>query len=204
MAASRPGPVTSARAAPRKLEGRTSASSWADPGSPARGRLELGWTTVDHPSLELGSSPAQGASSWGGPPSSRQVPLAGLYPRLEALPRAPARSSRHLAGSTRGSRHYLEHQPANHPCTASSTSPRTRGSRQVPRAGVVRRLCLGLEAVPRAPAREPPSSRQCLELGSSPATASSWAAHQLKVTRAGADHGGPPRLEVPRAGLCSG
>ncbi|KAK4417065.1 hypothetical protein Salat_2532000 [Sesamum alatum] len=120
MTVPRPGPVTPARAAPRKLEGRTTeleapaqargrcleppargppmhcleqqpadprleagASSWG--GSPAppaasstssrTAQLELGQLTSDR--LELGSAPAQGDSSWGGP-HRLEVPQAGL------------------------------------------------------------------------------------------------------------------------------
>ncbi|KAK4413246.1 hypothetical protein Salat_2737200 [Sesamum alatum] len=191
MAAPRPGPVPSAWAAPRKLEGRTSASSWEGPGSPARGRLELGWTTVDHSSLECS--------------------VAGLHPRLEALPRASP-AARGNASSTRAPARGLEHHPRLEPLpqaprarqltssrclelgrttpsrsasswalpaargAASSTSPLTRGSRQV------RRLCPGLEALPRAPARagqltsdHPSSSWGGPRLTTPARGASSWA-----------------------------
>ncbi|KAK4427163.1 hypothetical protein Salat_1485200 [Sesamum alatum] len=128
MAVPRPGPVTPARAAPRKLEGRATSSRHCS----AREQLEA---------LPRAPAPARGRC---------------LEP--PALPGARGTTS--------------SRRPADHPCTASSTSPRTRGSRHVPRAGVVRRLCPGLETVPRA------SSRTAqLELGrTTPARgASSWA-----------------------------
>ncbi|KAK4424514.1 hypothetical protein Salat_1644800 [Sesamum alatum] len=129
-----PGRPTQARRAPLCLElgglgapepGRTqvhqleAVSSWGGPRWTTRASssaahqlkgLEMGWTTADHGSAR--GSPRALAC---GPPSSRHLPRAGLYPRLEALPRAPARGSRQVPRAGVVRRLYLKHQLADRP-----------------------------------------------------------------------------------------
>ncbi|KAK4424985.1 hypothetical protein Salat_1692100 [Sesamum alatum] len=136
---------------------------------------------MDHPSLELGRTMADH-------PISKCLELGSARGSRRCLEHQPADHPARgrclelgwFTGSARGSRHYLEHQPTNHPGTASSTSPRTRP----------RDRCLELGWF----AGSARGSRHCLEHqpADRPArgTVSSW--------------GGPPRLEVPRAGLCFG
>ncbi|KAK4421582.1 hypothetical protein Salat_2108800 [Sesamum alatum] len=125
MAAPRSGPVTSAWAAPRKLEGRTSASSWADPVRPNLGGPRF-----------TSSRPSRARADHGGPPEPRARQLTSS----RCLELGSARGSRHqpanhpswalpaargrclelgwLAGSARGSRHCLKHQPADRPASS--------------------------------------------------------------------------------------
>ncbi|KAK4439077.1 hypothetical protein Salat_0242500 [Sesamum alatum] len=118
-------------------------------------------------------------------------------------PVTPARAVPRIElGSTRSSRHCLEHQPADRGAHLCLELGSTRSSRHClehqPRlealgwfAGSARgsRQCLEHQLADR-PARGQLTIDR-LELGSAPAQGdSSW--------------GGPHRLEVPRAGLCSG
>ncbi|KAK4429898.1 hypothetical protein Salat_1290500 [Sesamum alatum] len=163
MTVPRPGPVTPARAAPRKLEGRTTElEALPRAPAPARGRC-----------LEPPARPES---------SSRQC--LEHQPRLEAqqleaLPRAhaPARG-RCLEPPARpesGSRQCLEHQPRLE-AQQLEALPRAAGSAREQ-----------LEAVPRAPA--PPalpksSSRHCLEHQLADRPARAGPAHQ-RPPRAG-------------------